>query len=606
MSDIIKLLPDSIANQIAAGEVIQRPASVVKELMENSIDAGATCINLIIKDAGKTLIRVVDNGKGMSENDSKLCFERHATSKIQNADDLFKLQTKGFRGEALASVASIAHVLMSTKTKDNELGIEVEVQGSEIQKSEETSCSKGTSISVKNLFYNVPARRNFLKSENVEIKHIVDEFFRVAMVHPEIEFNFENNGKSYYNLPISNIKQRIVRMMGKSFENKLVPVKEETDIVKISGFIGKPEFARKTRGEQYLFVNNRYFKDHYFNHAIVNAYEGLIEGKLFPSYFIFLEVDPAQIDVNVHPTKTEIKFSEDKFIYSILRSSIKNSIGKFNIAPTIDFNQEVSFNVPHDQKTKPIVQPEVKVNPDYNPFKGSNSGSGGGASNFGNSSMNQVKPNKVDWENFFEESKEETNELVNENATLHEESNFLLIGQLFNSFILIQSDSEFRVLDQSRSHERVLYDEISEKLTSSSIDSQNLIFPIEVEFSQADLMLLKESDLLGKAGFTFEIKEEILEITGVPVYALNQDVKNILDEILDEIKFENKDNHNVLQNIALSLAKNLKIKKGKKLEKAEMNKLVEDLLISSNPNYSPRGKQTIVNFTLDNLSNLFN
>jgi len=470
MSDIIKLLPDSIANQIAAGEVIQRPASVVKELLENSIDAGASQVNLIIKDAGKTLIRVVDNGKGMTINDSKLSFERHATSKIQNSEDLFKLNTKGFRGEALASVASISQVVMQTKTKDCELGVKLEIEGSEIKNVEETNCSIGTSISVKNLFYNVPARRNFLKSENIEIKHIVEEFFRVSLVHPEIEFNFENNGKAYYNLPISNLKQRIVRLMGKSFENKLVPVDEETDIVKITGFIGKPEFARKTRGEQYLFVNNRYFKDYYFNHAILGAYEGLIEGKLFPSYFIFLEVDPAQIDVNVHPTKTEIKFSEDKFIYSIIRSATKNSIGKFNIAPTIDFDQEVTFNLPHNHKQKPVIQPEVKVNTNYNPFENSRDRSSSFKTGSGVSKHERtaVQPNKVDWENFFEDKTDQTKDLVNENELNKE--NFRVVGQIFNSYILIVSNGEFNIIEQSRAHERILFDEIKEKLTSNQID----------------------------------------------------------------------------------------------------------------------------------------
>lgn len=603
MSDIIKLLPDAIANQIAAGEVIQRPASVVKELMENSIDAGATCINLIIKDAGKTLIRVVDNGKGMTYNDSKLCFERHATSKIKDASDLFKLNTKGFRGEALASVSSISQVVMQTKTKDCDLGVKVEIEGSEIVSCEKINCSKGTSVSVKNLFFNVPARRNFLKTDTAEIKHLIEEFFRVAMVHPEIEFNFENNGKSYYNLPISNLKQRIVHLMGKSFETKMVPVSETTDIVKITGFIGKPEFAKKTRGEQYLFVNNRFFKDNYFNHAVFGAYDGLLENKQFPSYFLFLEVDPAQIDVNVHPTKTEIKFAEDKHIYSILRSAVKNSIGKFNIAPTIDFDQEVIFNVPHDLKKTMPVQPEVKVNPDYNPFKESTSKGNG----FGTSYKNQnIQPNKVDWADFYKEPTLKTNDLVENEELELSQFDYQIVGQIFNSFILISSNNELKIIDQSRAHERVLYDEIYAKLGQSNLDSQNLLFPLVLEYSKSDLILIEDSELLEKAGFRYLVKDDSIEITGIPVYAMNQDVSSVLDDILDEIKFENKDNHNVLQNITLSLAKNLKLKKGKKLEMLEMNKLVESLFSSTTPMYSPRGKQTIINFTIDQLSHLFN
>ncbi|MEZ4939024.1 MAG: DNA mismatch repair endonuclease MutL, partial [Crocinitomicaceae bacterium] len=531
MADIIKLLPDSIANQIAAGEVIQRPASVVKELLENSIDAEADKINLIIKDAGRTLIRVIDNGKGMSENDSRLCFERHATSKITSADDLFHLHTKGFRGEALASIASISHVQMSTKTIENDLGVEVLVEGSSIQSVDPTTCQKGCSISVKNLFYNVPARRNFLKSENVENKHILTEFFRVAMVHPEIEFNYDNNGKSLYNLPKSNLKQRILGLMGKSFDSKLVPVDEETDIVKITGFIGKPEFARKTRGDQYLFVNNRYFKDNYFNHAIVAAYDGLIDPKLFPSYFIFLEVDPTQIDVNVHPTKTEIKFVEDRHIYSILRSTIKNSIGKFNIAPTIDFNREVSFDLPSDQKHKPVVQPEIKVNPDYNPFKTSagsstSSSKSHASTGFGDISQSAVKPNHVDWENFFGQSEKETNYLVDTSSDLHEGTNIRVIGQLFHSFILIQNEKDFQIIDQSRAHERILFEEVLGKLQNSSIETQNLIFPSELELSKSDLSLIAQSDMLEKSGFIYEMEDEKLLLSGIPVYAVNQDFES--------------------------------------------------------------------------------
>lgn len=611
MADIIKLLPDAIANQIAAGEVIQRPASVVKELLENSIDAGAKKINLIVKDAGRTLIRVVDDGKGMTENDSKLCFERHATSKIQSAEDLFHLNTKGFRGEALASIASISHVSLSSKIESKDIGVEVLIEGSEIQSTEPTTCSKGTSIAVKNLFYNVPARRNFLKSENVENKHILNEFFRVAMVHPEIEFHYENNGKSLYSLPKSNLKQRILGLMGKSFDSKLVPLKEETDIVKIHGFIGKPEFARKTRGDQYLFVNNRFFKHSYFNHAIVSAYEGLIDSKLFPSYFIFLEVDPEQIDVNVHPTKTEIKFSEDRFIYSILKSAIKNSIGKFNIAPTIDFNTEVSFNLPADHKKKPIVEPEIKVNPNYNPFKSSSTSSSSrssmdsSGSGFGSISQSAVKPNQVDWENFFGEEKSETKDLVDIESDLTDTSSHKVIGQLFNSFILSQDQQHFYIVDQSRAHERILFEEILEKLEKSKIETQNLIFPSEIEFPKSDLNLLLQSNILEQSGFVFEVNEEKIAFSGIPVYAVNQDFETLIDDLLEDIKLEQDGNENIHQNIALTLAKNLKIKKGKKLEKLEMEKLLEDLFETSTPLYSPRGKQTIVNFTPDQLSGLF-
>lgn len=342
MSDVIKLLPDHIANQIAAGEVIQRPASVVKELVENAIDAGATKIDVLIKDAGKTLIQVVDNGKGMSPFDARMCFERHATSKVQSADDLFHLTTKGFRGEALASIAAISHTTLKTKQPDAELGHLIQIEGSKITQEEVTTCPIGTSFEIKNLFFNVPARRNFLKSDSIELRHILDEFERIVLPHPEISFSIQHNETIIYNLQGSNLKKRILDVLGsaKSGE-KLVPIDEETDIVKIKGFIGKPEFAKKKRGEQFFFVNNRFFKDNYFNHAINKAYEGLIQDKMFPTYFIYFEVNPQKIDVNVHPTKTEIKFEEDKMIYAILLSSIRQSLGKYNIAPTLDFSRKL-------------------------------------------------------------------------------------------------------------------------------------------------------------------------------------------------------------------------------------------------------------------------
>ena len=342
---LIQRLPEHIANQIAAGEVIQRPASVVKELMENAIDASSTSVMVVIKDAGRTLIQVIDDGDGMQEEDASACFLRHATSKISSANDLFQLQTKGFRGEALASIAAIAHVQLKTKHKDQtETGILLNIEGNTIKNTEKTVCPKGSSFEVKNLFYNVPARRNFLKSDTVEFGHIREEFERIVLAHPEIRFSLHHNTQEIYNLQSSNLRKRVVDVLGKSNNERLVPLEEQTNIVKISGFIGKPETARKTRGEQFFFVNNRFFKDAYFHHAVSKAFEGLIPEKTFPCYFIFFEIDPAKIDVNIHPTKTEIKFEEDRFIYSILLSSIKQSLGKYNIFPTMDFELDTSFD----------------------------------------------------------------------------------------------------------------------------------------------------------------------------------------------------------------------------------------------------------------------
>ncbi|MBT8258351.1 MAG: DNA mismatch repair endonuclease MutL, partial [Bacteroidia bacterium] len=369
MADIIQLLPDHVANQIAAGEVVQRPASVVKELMENAIDAGATEIRLIVKNAGKILIQIVDNGIGMSTTDARLSLERHATSKIRSADDLFNIHTKGFRGEALASIAAIAHLEMKSRRTDDEVGTSIIVEGSKVLSQEAAVTPVGTSVSVKNLFYNVPARRNFLKSDQVELRHIIDEFHRVAMAHSNVEFKFHHNESELFNLPLSNIRQRIVNIFGGKTNEKLVPVKEETEMVKIEGFVGKPEFSKKTRGEQFFFVNDRFIKSPYLNHAVSSAYEGLLKDGYHASYFLFLKVDPQSIDVNIHPTKTEIKFEDEHSLYAILRSSIKHSLGQFSIAPVLDFERDSNMDTPYAFKNKDVSQPRIEVDKDYNPFR---------------------------------------------------------------------------------------------------------------------------------------------------------------------------------------------------------------------------------------------
>eukprot|EP00353_Schmidingerella_taraikaensis_P012280 CAMPEP_0185571096 /NCGR_PEP_ID=MMETSP0434-20130131/3146_1 /TAXON_ID=626734 ORGANISM="Favella taraikaensis, Strain Fe Narragansett Bay" /NCGR_SAMPLE_ID=MMETSP0434 /ASSEMBLY_ACC=CAM_ASM_000379 /LENGTH=422 /DNA_ID=CAMNT_0028186347 /DNA_START=338 /DNA_END=1603 /DNA_ORIENTATION=+ len=421
MSDLIKLLPDNIANQIAAGEVIQRPASVVKELLENSIDAGATRIDVNIKDSGKTLIQVVDNGQGMSAGDALLCFERHATSKVRKAEDLFALATKGFRGEALASIAAIAHVQMNTKLENSELGRTILIEGSEIKTNEDAAVPQGTSFEIKNLFFNVPARRNFLKSEKVEFGHISDEFERVSLAHPGIQFTLHHNGNELYNLPATTLRKRIVDVLGKKSNDRMVPIEESTEIVEMKGFVLKPEFARKTRGEQFFFVNDRFFKSHYFNHAITKAFEGLIAEKSFPGYFLYLNVDPAKIDVNVHPTKTEIKFEEEKFIYSILLSSVRQALGKYNIAPTLDFERETSFDIPHSMHSQPAVEPQIAVNPEFNPFKSTSSKTSAGSTGKTRDNFSQAiksegfgtqEAKHEDWENFYEIKEEKTQEEV--------------------------------------------------------------------------------------------------------------------------------------------------------------------------------------------------
>ena len=368
MSSIIQLLPDHVANQIAAGEVVQRPASVVKELIENAVDAGATEIKLIVKDAGKTLIQVIDNGKGMSVTDARLCFERHATSKIRHAEDLFSLHTKGFRGEALASIAAIAHVEMKTKQDQEELGTHIVIEGSKFVSQEVAVLPKGTSFSVKNLFFNIPARRNFLKSDTVEFRHVIDEFERVALAHANIHFVLFHNGSEMFNLPASNFRQRIVNVFGGKTNEKLVPVKESTEIVEIQGFVGKPEFAKKSRGEQFFFVNDRFIKSPYLHHAVMAAYEGLLKDGCQPSYFLYLDLPPHTIDINIHPTKTEIKFDDEQALYAILRSSIKHSLGQFNVAPVLDFERDATLDTPYDYTGKDAETPLIQVDANFNPF----------------------------------------------------------------------------------------------------------------------------------------------------------------------------------------------------------------------------------------------
>src|SRR5574343_271831 len=479
MSDIIKLLPDHIANQIAAGEVVQRPASVVKEMVENAIDAGATKIQVIIKDAGKTLIQIIDNGCGMSGTDAVMCFERHATSKVSTADDLFALKTKGFRGEALASIAAIAHVCVKTRQASSETGTLIEIEGSKIKTNEATVCPVGTSFEGKNLIYNVPARRNFLKSDNVEFNHIVDEFERIVLAHPDLAFSLHHNDSEVYNLYSAVLRKRIVDVLGKSSNDKLVPIDESTEIVTVIGYVGKPEFAKKLRGEQFLFVNNRYFKDTFFNHALTKAFDGLVQPKMFPSYFLYLTVDPKKIDVNVHPTKTEIKFEEDRLIYAILLSAVRQALGKYNVAPTLDFERETSFDLPHEMKYQPAVEPTIRVNPDYNPFQTTTRTSSSGSS--GNSFTKAIRAEgfgasettPADWQNFY---KIEEEEVAIEPVTLELPATdslpkaFLFRGK----YIFTTSKSGLLVFDAQRATERIVYDELMAQFISKQIASQEI------------------------------------------------------------------------------------------------------------------------------------
>ena len=601
MEQIIKLLPEHICNQIAAGEVIQRPASVIKELVENAIDAEASAVEVYIKDAGKTLIQVVDNGKGMSLVDTKMAFERHATSKISTTDDLFALHTKGFRGEALASIASIAHVTMRTKKADDEVGTLVENEGGKIKNQESVVCKDGTSLEIKNLFYNVPARRNFLKSDNVEFGHIEEEFLRVAMVHENVAFSLFHNDKALYQLPATNFKKRIVDIYGKSMNDKLVPIQQNTDIVEIRGFIGKPEFAKKTRGQQYFFVNNRFFKDAYLHNAIVNAFEGLIPNGTYPSYFIHFEIDPAKIDVNVHPTKTEIKFEYHKEIYAILRSATKEALGKFNIFPTLDFEQETAFDIPYDMKFQPAVEPQIKFNSNYNPFKTSSSSSSGAIrtkadSDYANKSLQSFGFGKQDvspdaWKNFYqiddEESADQQGELLESeimDATIDMDA--LLI---FQQLAVLPLNNQLWVIHIDRANERVVFDALFETFLVQNIASQRLLFPIEFNISNQEKMIWKENDkTIARLGFEWDIQNNTLEIIAAPTIVEAAVIPMVIQEVRDALlkeHFEKGDlAHILIATIATATGKNKKWTKETTLPVLESWFSSKDKLLTPNGN----------------------
>jgi len=615
MADIIKLLPDHVANQIAAGEVVQRPASVVKELLENAIDAGAITIKLIIKDAGKTLLQVIDDGKGMSNTDARLSFERHATSKIRTADDLFQLHTKGFRGEALASIAAIAHVELKTKQEDDDVGNALIIEGSAVTSQEAVVTPKGTSVSVKNLFFNIPARRNFLKSNTVELRHVIDEFHRVALAHPNISFALYNNGSKTFNLPISNFRQRIVNIFGNKTNEKLVPVEENTEVLKISGFVGKPEFAKKTRGEQYFFVNNRFIKSPYLNHAIASAFDGLLKSGTHPSYFLNLMVDPQTIDINIHPTKTEIKFDDEQTLYALLRSAVKHSLGQFNIAPVLDFEHDPSLDTPYDYNKRNTNRPHVEVDRSFNPFKEETASKA--------RAVAYKKEPTTSWESLYVgleskgtkiqqdfsevrfESDEETVSMF-ENDDAVEASNTTY--QLHNKYIVNTIKSGMLLIDQHRAHQRILYEDFLKNMTIKEGVSQQLLFPLQLHFSNQDIEIIKQlKDDLQHTGFVFSnVKEESIVITGVPVSVPESEVSIILEQLISDVENEVPDsNFSATDLLAKSMAKSLAIKTGQSLKKDEQEHLVNKLFACKEPNVSPTNRVTFITMSVDELDKKF-
>ena len=613
MSDIIQLLPDHVANQIAAGEVVQRPASVVKELLENAIDAKATVIQLLVKDAGKTLVQVIDNGSGMSVTDARLSFERHATSKISSAEDLFQLNTKGFRGEALASIAAIAHVEMKTKRDDDELGTVLKIEGSKIIEQEVVVTPKGTSIAVKNLFFNIPARRNFLKSNQVEMRHVIDEFQRVALVHPDISFTLYHNGTDMFNLPASNHRQRIVNVFGSKTNEKLVPVNEETEIVNITGFVVKPEFSKKSNKEQFFFVNDRFIKSSYLNHAITAAFEGLLQDRAHAGYFLYLQVDPKTIDINIHPTKTEIKFDNEHDLYAIIKSTIKHSLGQFQIAPVLDFQRDASMDTPYSYKNKNVGSPTIEVDRSFNPFTDEKTGSRIPSSTpF--STVNVPKKNSDDWESLYVglESKmtEETTdvsmlEFESEEVTgsFFEETDVVqehITLQVQNKYIISKIKSGVVVIHQHRAHERILFEEFLQHITINQAVSQQLLFPVQISVTKDEMLHLKEiQEVLENTGFVFaNLTEEEIEISGIPAAIEDSKASIIIHDLLSSMNEDGvkKDGiHATL--VAKSMAKSIAIKSGKALTTQEQEDIVNRLFACKEPTVSPINKPTFITYS---------
>ena len=580
--DIIQLLPDHVANQIAAGEVIQRPSSAVKEMLENALDAGSTEIKLFIKDAGKTLLQVVDNGSGMSKADLKMCFERHATSKIKSADDLFNIQSMGFRGEAMASIAAIAHVEVTSKLTDKELGTHLIIEGSKITTHEDCASSNGTSMKVKNLFYNVPARRNFLKSDQVEMRHIVEEFTRIALANPKVKMQLFHNNSELFHLPSSNLRQRIVNIIGDKKNETLVPIEEETTLVKITGFVGKPEAAKRTRGEQYFFVNKRFIKSQYLHHAVSKAFEEVIAYNYFPSYFINLSIDPKLIDINIHPTKTEIKFEDENAIYAIIRATVKRSLGAYNIAPSLDFSQELSFDLDFSNKEpKTLRQPTIKVDSTYNPFE---------------------KKSEYKLETVIE--KEWKQPTLSEEFDSNNELNEL--SQIGNHFIAVPNENGLLLIHQRRAHKRILFEYFKNILSQQKGQSQQLLFPKEINLNNTELeFIVSMQKELNAVGFIFEFKDSTLVISGIPPECQEENLHGIIENLIEQAKNSEQLNINLKDNLAKSLATSLAISEFKKLADEEMKSLKNELLKCKSPSVCPSGKRTMINLKTADLEKYF-
>lgn len=610
MEDIVHLLPDSIANQIAAGEVVQRPASVVKELLENSIDAGATEIKLVVKDAGKALVQVIDNGKGMSVTDARMSFERHATSKIRTAEDLFKIRTMGFRGEALASIAAVAQVEMKTKRGDDELGTLLQVEASEIKKQEPTATKDGTSISVKNLFYNVPARRNFLKSNPVELRHITDEFQRVALANAEVNMTLLNNDLEMHQLDAGKLSKRIVQLFGRNYQQQLIPCQEETPHVKVEGYVGKPEYAKKTRGEQFFFVNGRYIRNNYLNHAVNTAFQGLLKEDYYPFYVLFIEMDPLHVDINVHPTKTEVKFDDDRMLYGIINSSVKQALGSFNVTPSLDFSTDVNFEqfTSPDRSTNYSQTSSTKDN-QYAQFK----------------NIDAKRDMAKNWESLYDFARKEDiipddqleQEMPSPTVTFSsriddevDEDQLMpsKIYRLHNRYLIRQVKSGMTIIDERAAFERILFERYDARLKSDKGASQSTLFPQQISLNPSDYSLVMEiKSEIQQLGFEFEeMGQHMIVIQGVPAELSNCNEKEIFEELLEQYKFNRRElGLHQKDNLCRSLAKRTAAIKCKSLGDQEAEQLIDQLFACKQPNYTPDGSPTYKLISLDKIKSWF-
>lgn len=599
MTDIIKLLPDSVANQIAAGEVIQRPASVVKELTENSVDAGASEVNVVIRDAGRTLIQIIDNGSGMSETDARLAFERHATSKISSAEDLFTITTKGFRGEALASVAAVSMTELKTRREEDEAGTLIEISGTRVSRQEPCACARGSVFSVRNLFYNVPARRKFLKSDSTEFRHIITEFQRIALAHSDIRFSLIHNDQEVYRLQPSNLRQRIVALFGKQYNQNLVSVETTTSIVTITGFAGKPENARRSSGEQFFFINNRYIRHPYLHRAVMEAYQGILPPEVIPSYFLFMEADPSTIDVNIHPTKTEIKFEDERSVWQIMMASVREALGKFNIVPSIDFGPEGAVEIPVITREMPSPPPpSIDVDHSFNPFENSYDGS-----RTGEWHREEAERPPKDWQSLFTITAYSSNSPSSGGEDIRRR-----FFQVKNRYIMCPVISGIMMIDQHRAHERILYEKYLAMLGKGESPAQVSLFPVETELNPADIVILEELQEDLKA-LGFEVSkgnDNKVTISGHPADSRNSSPQEMLELIISEYRHTLSDpSAGARERVAISMAKASAIPYGLSLSAVEMEELFDMLFACSLPNYSPSGKSVINIITLEELDRRF-